>query len=378
MKVLFITNIPAPYRIDFYNELGKKVDLTVIFEAKGAKGIRFNWNIDQIKNFKAIFLSEGNINERKVDCKIFKYIKKDKYDHIVLTNYSYFTEMAAMIYMKIMKIPYYFETDGGLIRNENFIKRIYKKFLVSNARGYFSPSSSSDEYLKYYGAKKDIIYRYPFTSLKEKDILINTLSEYEKETLKNELGIKEKKIVLSVGQFIYRKGYDTLLKACKDIDEEIGVYIIGGKATKEYLQLKEDLNLKNIYFEEFKSNEELNKYYKVADIFVLPTREDIWGLVINESMANGLPVITTDKCVAGLELVKNGENGNIININRPDEISMYINKILYNENINLMREKSLEIIREYTIENMAKEHLNVFKKNNYNNEREKYNENFNR
>ena len=61
MKVLFITNIPAPYRIDFYNELGKQIDLTVVFEAKGAEGIRFNWNIDEINNFKAIFLDEGNI-----------------------------------------------------------------------------------------------------------------------------------------------------------------------------------------------------------------------------------------------------------------------------------------------------------------------------
>ena len=79
MKVLFITNIPAPYRIDFYNELGKYVDLTVIFEAKGAEGIRFNWNIDEINNFKAIFLDEGNIKEKRIDWKILKYIKKKQY-----------------------------------------------------------------------------------------------------------------------------------------------------------------------------------------------------------------------------------------------------------------------------------------------------------
>ena len=65
MRVLFVTNIPVPYRIDFYNELGKKVDLTVVFEAKGAadQGIKFNYNFDEIKNFKAIFLSDGNIKE---------------------------------------------------------------------------------------------------------------------------------------------------------------------------------------------------------------------------------------------------------------------------------------------------------------------------
>ena len=38
-KVLFVTNIPSPYRVDFYNQLGKFVDLTVIFEATGAKNL---------------------------------------------------------------------------------------------------------------------------------------------------------------------------------------------------------------------------------------------------------------------------------------------------------------------------------------------------
>lgn len=69
MKILFITNIPSPYRVDFYNELAKFVDLTVIFEARRAKGIRFSWNDNNIQ-FKAIFLSEGEIQEKKL---ILKY-----------------------------------------------------------------------------------------------------------------------------------------------------------------------------------------------------------------------------------------------------------------------------------------------------------------
>lgn len=357
MKVLFITNIPAPYRIDFYNELGKSVDLTVIFEAKSAQGIRFNWNVDQIKNFKAIFLSEGNINERKVDWKIFKYINKNEYDHIVATSYSYFTEMAALIYMKLRRIPYYLETDGGLIRNENKIKRFYKTFLISDAKGYFSPSKSSDDYLNFYGANREYIYRYPFTSLNNKEILTNIPTVEEKLKLRTELGIKEKKVVLSVGQFIYRKGYDVLLKACKELDEEIGVYIIGGKPTEEYLKLKKELNLTNVYFEEFKSKEELSKYYKAVDLFVLPTREDIWGLVINEAMAHGLPIITTDKCVAGIELV---DKSNGILVEDEDEISLAeaVNRVLKNKKEQIkLSQNSLIKIKNYTIEKMSEMHL---------------------
>lgn len=55
-----------------------------------------------------------------------------------------------------------------------------------------------------------------------------------------------------------------------------------------------------------------------ADIFVHPTREDIWGLVVNEAMAKGLPVITTDRCVAGLELIKNESVGRIVPVENID------------------------------------------------------------
>lgn len=360
MKVLFITNIPAPYRIDFYNELGKSVDLTVIFEAKGAEGIRFNWNIDKIKNFKAIFLSEGNINERKIDWKILKYIKKGEYDHIVATSYSYLTEMCALIFLKIKRMPYYLETDGGMIREENFVKRVYKRFLVSNAKGYFSPSKSSDDYLSFYGADRNVIYRYPFTSLKQKDILDNITLRDEQLYLREELGIKEEKVVLSVGQFIYRKGYDIFLKACKGIDKNIGIYIIGGKVTEEYLKLSRKLNLKNVHFIDFQNKEELSKYYRASDLFVLPTREDIWGLVINEAMGNGLPVITTNKCVSGIELVTNNENGKIIDSEQYQELNKAMNVILYSKDLENMKRKSLEKIKEYTIEKMVEAHLNVF------------------
>ena len=82
-KVLFITNIPAPYRVDFYNELGKACDLTVIYEAKRAPHITFNWKEDAIKYFHAIFLKEGEIKEKRVDWSIFHYIKQLQYDRTV-------------------------------------------------------------------------------------------------------------------------------------------------------------------------------------------------------------------------------------------------------------------------------------------------------
>lgn len=360
MKVLFVTNIPVPYRIDFYNELGKKVDLTVVFEAKGAadQGIKFNYNFDEIKNFKAIFLSDGNIKENKINWSIFKAIKGN-YDRIVLTSYSYMTEMALLIYFKFRRIPYYLSSDGGIIKYKEIkLKKWYKTFLISGAKGYFSPSDMSDKYLEHYGAKKNIIYRYPFTSYKKSNHIGKIITEKEKEKLKTKLNIKEKYLILGVGQFIYRKGWDLLLNAMEGISDEVALCLIGGKPTEEYKRIVAEKKLQHVYFMDFMKNEELSEYYKAADIFVLPTREDIWGLVINEAMNYGLPVITTNACVAGQELVENYKNGFILNIKNENEISRNLNKklSLFFETPEIkqkMGKESLKMIEEYSIENMA-------------------------
>ena len=208
-KVLFVTNIPSPYRVDFYNQLGKFVDLTVIFEATGAQDIRFDYR-ETFKNFTAIFLSEGNIDEKKLNSAIFQYLIPEKYDYIFLTNYSYRTELFGYLKCVFSKIPFVLEIDGGKIpESENFLKYQFKKFILTKPCYYFSPSQSSDDFLAHYHVNKENIYRYSFTSLSEKDIRHQIVDEEEKQFLRKKLGFSPtKKTILFVGRIIPGKGVD--------------------------------------------------------------------------------------------------------------------------------------------------------------------------
>ncbi|MGU8826012.1 glycosyltransferase family 4 protein [Clostridium perfringens] len=363
MKITFLSNIPSPYRIDFFNELGKYISLKVIFEAERNYDLNKKWYKDIFDNFECIFLKKGAIEEKKINWKILKYLNKRNQDLIVVTNYSYFTELLALLYIKLKRIPYCMEVDGGIIKRESIFLKFFKRFLIKGAKAYISPSKSTDNFLMYYGANKDKIYRYNFTSLKNKDILSNKVLKKDKDTIKNKLGIKEEKIIVSVGRFIYLKGFDILLESCVNLKYDTGVYIIGGEAKKEYLDIIEKLNLKNINFVDFKSKEELYDYYKVADVFVLPTRSDVWGLVINEAMSVGLPIITTTNCVAGLELIQNDINGYIIPSENSEILAEKINLLLKDDKLReIMKKNNLIKISEYSIEKMAKDHFDIFKK----------------
>ena len=97
----------------------------------------------------------------------------------------------------------------------------------------------------------------------------------------------------------------------------------------------------------FKTKEELADYYKAADLLLLPTRKDIWGLVVNEALSFGVPVITTKNCGAGLELIKDGVNGYIIDYN-----STNLRKI-FDCNYDLLRKGCLKTAEHNTIEKMA-------------------------
>nr|WP_309098433.1 glycosyltransferase family 4 protein [Fredinandcohnia onubensis] len=361
MKILWLTNIPSPYRVNFFNELGKYCDLTVLFEKGESSERDKSWRNYKFTFFKGVFLKGIGVGvDKAVSLEVIKYLKKGKYDHIVVSNFSTPTGIIAIEYMRLNKMVYSLESDGGFLKNNNRVKEQLKKHIIKGAELYFSTAKMHDEYYIKYGAEPDKILRYPFTSLYKSDILMKPLEKSEKNHLRNKLGIKEDKVVLSVGQFIHRKGFDILVKASKDLNDNVGIYIVGGDPTEEYIQLRRRLKLNNVHFIGFKNGAELREFYKAADLFVLPTREDIWGLVINEAMAYGLPVITTDKCIAGLELVNDSENGFIVPINNSSSLATQIIEVLKDQKVvDEMSKSSLEKIQKYTIENMATVHINI-------------------
>lgn len=362
MKILMLTNIPSPYRVDFFNELGKYCELTVLFEKKESDERDNSWKNFKAKHFTAVFLNGKRIGVAEAFCPgVICYLKKNTYDYIIVTNFSDITGIISILYMKSRKISYGIESDGGFAGTGRGIKEYIKRLLLSTASFYFSTAKKHDEYYTVYGAKKEQIIRYPFSSLHDSDILNQPVSAEEKNAIKKKLNINEEKVILSVGQFVYRKGYDVLLNALTDLDDNIGCYIVGGEPTEEYIKLIEKNNLKNIHFVSFKKKNELDEYYKAADLFVLPTREDIWGLVINEAMAKGLPVITTDKCIAGLELIDNRKIGRIVQSEDAASLSKAINEEISEISI----QKSIGVlnrIRDYSIEKMAQVHISALER----------------
>ena len=322
----------------------------------GSKNLSNYQNPDNDPNGAWINDNPSAKKEFKQDIKNLK-----SYDAVILYNNCLKNAISLEFFCKLKRVPYFINCDGcNDIAESNPLKKALKCFLMRGATGYFAGGQSAVKYFEYYGANRERIHLHNFTSLHQEDINKKLLSNAEKNCLKEKIGMTGKFNVVTVGRHIECKGFDIVLKAAEKIGKSVGFYIIGGEPSAENKNYKEAHNLSNVHFVDFLGKDELREYYNAADLFVLMTRGDTWGLVINEAMANGLPVITTKRCVAGVELIKDGENGYIIDV---DDTEALVNKILtLRDNEELCRQMSLANINKMqtnTIDQIAKNHIQV-------------------
>lgn len=355
MKVLFMTNIPAPYRVVFFNQLAEKCDLTVLFEQENNSERNTEWYKNNTYHFKYHFLPKHYFK------KLIQILKED-YDLIIMGNYASRVSAIARFYLKSKRKRYIISADGGFAHDKYIFTKWIKTYFMSSADYWLSSGQGTNEYLKAYGAKEKNIYTFHFTSLSKEDILSKPIKYSEKLKLRKKLGYDYKRIFVSVGQIVPRKGYDIFLETIKNEKcEDTAFIIIGtGNLLEHYKEFIKEQHIENVFFVGFKDKKEVLEFYKMADVFFFPTRYDIWGLVINEAMSIGLPIISSDKALASLELLSKEF---MFSIEHKEEFLKLIHDFISKDEKELysIGESNLNKIKEYSIEQMVEDHLNIFK-----------------
>lgn len=358
-SILFLTNIPSPYRVDFFNLLGRKMDLTVVFDGSYNEYREESWLKRNKPEFDAVFLKKGEDWKKTLR----SLLHNKQYSNVVVGTYTTPSGRYSIQYMIRHRIPFAISVDGGLVPDrENPIKKFLKKYYISAAHYWLSSGRETDKYLLYYGAKADRIYHYPFTSVFDADIRVTPVHQEEIIKIRSQLNIKEQVVFLAVGQFIERKGFDLLINVAIRVDHSVGFFFIGGEPTDEYINMS--AGKENIHFIGFLNKDELNQYYDASDYFVLPTREDIWGLVVNEAMSRGLPVLTTNRCIAGCELVEDNVNGWIIPVDDLAALENAVNSAIalkdQPDKYNSFCQNAINMAKKYSFETMVDAHIDVF------------------
>jgi len=147
------------------------------------------------------------------------------------------------------------------------------------------------------------------------------------------LGLKDR-FFLASNRFLEKKNLDRLLRAYAKYRSKAGsaawnLLMLGdGPLMNSVRQVAEELDLlPSVTFAGFKQYDELPIYYALAEVFVHASTYEEWGLVINEALASGIPVIVSDRCGCVHDLVEAGKNGFVFDPYDTDSITQSMLRI---------------------------------------------------
>lgn len=361
-KVLYISNIEVPYRSEFFNQLSKKVDLTVLYERKKSSNRDESWSKSTKSKYKIKYLNGIKIKkEYSVDLQIIKHVFSKKYDTVIMGCYNSPSQMLAILCMRLLKKKYILNIDGEYFLEGSSIKQRIKKFLIKGADKYLIAGEQSAKNLSKI-ISKDKIFTYYFSSLTKKEL--------EQNARKQNKNINNTVIV--IGQYYDYKGLDMALQVAK-LDQNLKYKFIGSGKRSQLLEEKvKEMGLNNVEVIAFLQKEQLYKEYQNCLCMFLPTKQECWGLVVNEAASFGCPIISTYGSGAAVEFLQ-GEYTNYLS--KSDDIeSMYknIDKIMKNTKLEKYKKYLITNSKKYSTETMVEKTLECIKIGESNEKNNKY------
>jgi glycosyltransferase involved in cell wall biosynthesis len=288
---------------------------------------------------------------------VLKFFLKYNPDVVNVTGYSASISTLPVIFLaKILgkKIIMSNEsTDSD--KRKGGLKESIKRWAVKACSGYVVFGKSSEDYLVKLGAKRDRVL------VKNAAVVDNkTIESVYHTALQQSLfpEIKTEKNFIFVGRISKEKNVSMLVRAFQSIKEKQpnwGLIIVGNGQDDTNVNLQIQENSENIYKYNSVGWKEIPKFFSKSDCLVLPSSSEPWGLVVNEAMICGLAVIVTEACGCADDLV-NG-NGYVVKTNSENDLQSALEAIINHTELATLKSKSKEIIKDFSVEKVAKEYV---------------------
>lgn len=351
-KVLYVSNIEVPYRAEFFNQLSKKLDLTVLYERKKSSNRDEKWANSVRSNYKIEYLKGLKIkNEYSIDLRILKYVFYKKYDKVIIGCYNSPSQILAMLIMRLFKRNYILNLDGEYFLDGNNFKQRLKRFLIRGAQDYLIAGKKSGANLSKF-IPKEKVHPYYFSSLTDKEL--------EKNAKNINQNINNK--ILVIGQYFDYKGLDIALRVAKNMPDKIFKFVGMGNRSDLFKKAVTEIGAKNVEVIPFLTKERLEYEYKSCKMLVLPSRNECWGLVINEAASYGMPIVASGGAGAAVEFLAD-KYSKFLAI--PEDIQDLEDKIKLLDNYEKIKLYSIYLInksKKYSVERCVNEHLKVINK----------------
>lgn len=336
MKKIFIEVSPGFYKTKLFNEISKHIDIDVVYTNTYDKSTRNKDFLQGSRNFNYVELSGSKWKQCR---EIIGILSRSNYDEVILGGYNSAVTFFTAIISKRKKNAILLESTFRETKY-SMLRSILKRIFFYRMNRVYACGSPHEKLSRMFGFKGECKYWHSVG-------LINIISQPQFTPRKK---VQE---FLFVGRLIQEKNLSWLIERFNN-HPELKLTIIGfGPLEKELRQMIKGSNISMIGAVD---NQRLPEYYQKADVFILPSVSETWGLVVEESLNNGTPVIASDMVGAADDLLLDGRYGSVFQCNNVDSFEKCIaemcNISVYNkkrENISKIdfEGRKMEIVKAF-------------------------------
>jgi glycosyltransferase involved in cell wall biosynthesis len=392
LRLAILITHPIQYYTPLYRRLAQEpnLELTVYFcSRQGSEeyvdagfGKRLKWDRPLLEGYKYKFLKNLRRGDAVngflslVNPGIVSELRTNHFDGLLISGHNHVTYVLAMAAAKFLNVPVLMRCDTHLGLKKAPLKRVLRKplmsFLYQRVCAACLPiGTRNKEFYLAHGVNEERLFTAPFTV--DNDFFIQAADQFRarSETIKAELNLPlDKPLILFASKVIPQKRPMDVMRAYQRIRNDgipAALVFVGSGEHESVLKSYVKANgVPDVHFFGFRNQSELPKFYALADIFVFPPENESWGLIVNEVMCAGVPIIASEEIGAVPDLLRNGENGFTFPAGDVDLLEHHIRTLLTDQELRKrMGKKSRAIIENWDNERCVKaiqSALNLVKK----------------
>lgn len=327
-KLLIFHPYLATYRVDLYNKLATDFEVKVLLTGAPWEIDTLGFDLQKVNaqaKFEYTYYQDAKYIGRHPISSIFhKTIRGFKPGIIIAHEYGANT-LAAIAHKHKYKYKLFVTCDDNVQMAQEYPwkRRLLRDFVVRHADGIITVSTSTQHFLQYHYS--NIKCRFLYFPIIQNDVtllgkIIDT-SDIANE-YKQLYNLQNKHIFLFVGRLEPVKSIETIIHAYSTCKRKNSMLIIVGsgsleeriKALVQHLQLEKDIIFTGAAFEK-----QLYAWYNIADTFILASKREAFGAVVNEALVGGCRCIVSDHC--GAHTLITGKNGATFESGNVDQLS---------------------------------------------------------
>ena len=344
-RVALIASHVIQYQAPFFRLLAQEpeIDLEVIFCSRaGAETYRdtamqttLRWDLDLLGGYEHTFLRNYGFGEgytRLINPGIVPKLLFGRYDAaIFFLGWGSITSLMGIAACRMSGTPVMMYGDSSFPPPRRLPRDAFLRAVVGCVDAFLVSGTLNADYYSHYGADERRFFLVPWAIDNERFIEGSQFAPGEREAMRARFGVPDDRLLIVFSaKLLPRKDPMTLLRAVNAMrhrDRAAVLFLGHGELREQMESFARDRGLA-VHFAGFVNQGDLPKHYAAGDVFVLPSTYEPRGAVLNEAMASGLPVISSDRSGSIRDIVRHGENGYVFPAGNANALAAHLDRLV--------------------------------------------------